>query len=55
MPCTAEPSSTSTSAGVRNTPSRLETAAAQTAAETLPRAMDVSAIADCTVDGSTQK
>ena len=41
-----------TSKGVRNTPSRLETEAEQMAAATLPPAMEVNAMLDCTVEGS---
>lgn len=37
--------------GVRNTPSRLETEAEQMAAATLPPAMEVNAMLDCTVEG----
>ena len=40
-----------TSSGVRKMPSRLDADALHTAAGTLPRAMDVNAIADCTVAG----
>jgi hypothetical protein len=36
-------------------PARLEKVAAQTAAATLPRAIEVKAIDDCTVDGSRQR
>ena len=36
-------------------PSRLEADALQTAAGTLPRAIDVNAIDDCTVDGSVHR
>src|SRR3546814_17986173 len=41
--------------GVRNTPSRLDADALQTAAETLPRAMEVKAIEDWTVEGRQHK
>ena len=37
---------------MRNTPSRLETEAEQMAAATLPPAMEVNAMLDCTVEGS---
>ena len=37
------------------TPMRLETDAAQIAAGTLPPAIEVKAIEDCTVEGSTDK
>src|SRR6266436_3927411 len=40
--------------GERNIPARLEPAAEQTAAATLPLAIEVKAIEDCTVDGRTQ-
>src|SRR5271169_1373130 len=40
--------------GVRNSPARLDPAAEQTAAATLPRAIEVKAIEDCTVEGRTQ-
>src|SRR5438105_2585692 len=40
--------------GVRNRPARLDPAAEQTAAATLPPAIEVNAIEDCTVEGSTQ-
>lgn len=40
--------------GVRNSPARLDPAAEQTAATTLPRAIEVKAIADCTVEDRTQ-
>src|SRR5690606_25070255 len=43
--------SSAAKAGVSTTPSMLETDAAQIAAGTLPRAMAVNAIDDCTVDG----
>src|SRR5690606_38926492 len=42
---------TPTSSGVRKMPSRLEAEALHTAAGTLPRAIEVNAIADCTVAG----
>ena len=41
--------------GVRNTPSSVEAEAAQTAAGTLPRAMETKAMADCTVAGRAQR
>src|SRR5690606_25943128 len=41
--------------GVNTMPIMLEAEALQTAAETLPLAMDVNAMADCTVPGSTHK
>ena len=44
-----------TSSGVMKMPSRLEAAALQIAAATLPRAREVKAIADCTVAGSAQR
>lgn len=40
-----------TSSGVRKMPSRLEAEALHTAAGTLPRAIEVKAMADCTVAG----
>src|SRR6202011_6064423 len=40
--------------GVRNRPARLDPAAEQTAPATLPRAIEVKAIEDCTVEGRTQ-
>ncbi|CUJ57262.1 Uncharacterised protein [Achromobacter xylosoxidans] len=43
-------SSTATSSGVSTVPSRLDAVAAQIAPGTLPRAIDVKAIDDCTVD-----
>ncbi|CAJ3473162.1 Uncharacterised protein [Burkholderia pseudomallei] len=46
---------TPTSAGVTKMPSRLDADAEQTAAGTLPLAIDVNAIDDCTVDGSVQR
>ena len=39
--------------GVKRMPTRFETVAAHNAAGTLPRAMEVNATEDCTVDGST--
>jgi hypothetical protein len=45
--CISRPTST----GVRKMPSRFEAEAAQTAAATLPRPMEVKAIDDCTVEG----
>jgi len=45
------PSSSATSSGVANTPSRFDADALQTAAGTLPRAIAVNAIEDCTVEG----
>ncbi len=45
---------TATSAGVSTIPTRLDTEALQRAADTLPRAMEVKAMEDCTVEGSTQ-
>ncbi|MNQ98724.1 hypothetical protein D3C85_1144290 [compost metagenome] len=47
-------SSTATSSGVSTVPSRLDAVAAQMAPGTLPRAMDVNAIDDCTVDDKVQ-
>ena len=44
-----------TSKGVTKTPSSVEADALHTAADTLPRAIAVKAIADCTVAGSTQR
>lgn len=44
-----------TSSGVRKMPSRLEADALHTAAGTLPRAIDVKAMADCTVAGRQHK
>ncbi len=49
------PSSSLTSSGVRNTPSRLDTEALHTAAGTLPRASEVKAMEDCTVAGRAQR
>ena len=46
-------SSIPASSGVSRMPSRLEAVAAHSAAATLPRAIEVNAIEDCTVDGST--
>src|SRR3546814_16016780 len=45
----SEPAST----GVSTTPTRLDADAAQSAAGTLPQAIDVNAIDDCTVEGRT--
>jgi hypothetical protein len=47
--------SSPTSTGVRKMPSRLEAEAAQTAAATLPRPIEVKAIDDCTVEGRQQR
>ncbi|MCW0417071.1 hypothetical protein NB689_002825 [Xanthomonas sacchari] len=47
--------STPISSGVRNTPSRLDSEALHTAAGTLPPAIEVKAIDDCTVDGSVHR
>ena len=44
-----------TSSGVRKMPSKFEAEALHTAAGTLPRAIEVKAIDDCTVDGSTHR
>ena len=44
-----------TSSGVRNMPKMLEADAAQMAAGTLPPAIEVKAIDDCTVEGRTQR
>ena len=44
-----------TRSGERKTPSRLEVAALQMAAATLPRATEVKAMADCTVAGRAQR
>jgi len=44
-----------TSSGERKIPSRLEADAEQTAAATLPPAIEVKAIADCTVAGKIQR
>ncbi len=52
-PCATTSSPTRT--GVRNMPSRLEADALQTAAGTLPRATEVKAIDDCTVDGKVHR
>src|SRR5690606_865685 len=41
--------------GVTNTPNKVEPEAQHTAAEILPRATLVSAMADCTVDGRKQR
>ena len=46
-------SSRPASSGVSSMPSRLDAVAAHSAAGTLPRAIEVKAIEDCTVDGST--
>ncbi len=43
------------SSGVAKMPIRLEAEALHRAAATLPRAMDVKAMEDCTVDGRTQR
>ena len=43
-----------TSSGVTTMPNRFETEALHSAAATLPRAIEVKAIEDCTVEGSTQ-
>ncbi|MNT74071.1 hypothetical protein D3C72_2128510 [compost metagenome] len=44
-----------TSNGVRNMPKIFEAEAEQIAAGTFPPAMEVKAMEDCTVDGSTQR
>ena len=49
------PASRASSNGVRKTPSRLDSEALHTAAGTLPRAIEVKAIEDCTVDGSAHR
>jgi hypothetical protein len=41
--------------GVSRIPMRLENEAAQMAAATLPRAIEVKAIEDCTVEGKQQR
>src|SRR5450830_382909 len=46
---------TLTISGVRKIPSKLDAEALQIAAGTLPRATDVKAIEDCTVDGNTHR
>src|SRR5260370_29225499 len=46
---------TLTTTGVRKMPIRLEADALHTAAATLPLAIDVKAIDDCTVEGSVHK
>ena len=46
-------SSSPASSGVSRMPTRLDAVAAQSAPATLPRAIEVNAIEDCTVDGST--
>jgi hypothetical protein len=48
-------SSSAVSTGVSATPTRLDSDALHSAAGTLPRAIEVKAIEDCTVDGSTQR
>ena len=48
---TSSPAST----GVSTTPSRFEKLAAQIAAATLPPAIEVNVIEDCTVDGSAHR
>ena len=50
-----EVSKTVTSNGVRKTPSRFDIDALQTAAATLPRAIEVNAIDDCTVEGRAHR
>lgn len=47
--------STPTSSGVMKMPSRLDADAAHTAADTLPCAIEVNAIEDCTVDGNVHR
>jgi hypothetical protein len=47
--------SASTSSGVTNTPRMLENDALTTAPATLPRAMEVKAIEDWTVEGTRQR
>ena len=49
-----ESRSSTTSSGVRTMPKRLETEALHRAAATLPRAIEVKAIEDCTVEGRMQ-
>ena len=49
--CNSERMSKPASKGVMKTPSMLDRDAVQTAAATFPRAIDVNAIDDCTVDG----
>ncbi len=44
-----------TRSGVRNMPKMFDAEAEQIAAGTLPPAIEVKAIDDCTVDGSTQR
>ena len=53
-PCACS-SQAATSTGVRKMPIRFEAEAAQTAAATLPRATEVKAIEDCTVEGRQQQ
>ncbi len=53
-PAPCEVSSSATRAGVTTMPKRLDTEALHSAAGTLPRAIEVKAIDDCTVDGSRQ-
>jgi len=43
------------SSGVTTTPARFDSDAQQSAAATLPRAIDVKAIDDCTVEGSSAR
>src|SRR5699024_12103402 len=52
---TWEPSSAAASRGVKITPRTFDTDAELTARATLPRATDVNAIEDCTVEGSRQR
>ena len=54
-PARSVETSSPTSSGVTNTPSRVEADALHTAAGMLPRAIDVKAMADCTVAGSTHR
>src|ERR1700677_3859357 len=54
MPLPWALSSNPTSAGVSTIPNMLDTEALHRAAGTLPRAIEVKAIEDCTVEGSTQ-
>jgi hypothetical protein len=52
---TVEPISQAASSGVATIPTRLEYVPAQIAAGTLPRAVDVRAMDDWTVEGTTQR
>ena len=53
--CTCEPMSSAASTGVITTPSTLEMDAELTARATFPRATEVNAMDDCTVEGRMHK